>query len=150
MNNMLRRAGMFLVGVTAVVAGANAQTPNAKDMTFFVTSAGPGKGGDLGGLDGADQHCQTLGAAAGAGKRTWRAYLSTQAPATSDPNFVNARDRIGKGPWHNAKGALVARDVEHLHSATNNITSPAIPTFVRVPIPNPPSSIWRKRLGPTF
>lgn len=89
------------------------------DMTFFVTSVGSGKGADLGGLDGADRHCQTLAQAAGAGTRTWRAYLSTQAvggaPAT------NARDRIGRGPWQNAKGIVIAKDVADLHAA-NNIT----------------------------
>lgn len=82
-------------------------------MSFFVTSAGPGKGGNLGGLAGADAHCQSLAAAAGAGDRTWHAYLSTQGP-----NAVNARDRIGKGPWYNARGASVARDLEHLHGDT--------------------------------
>jgi len=91
-------------------------------MTFFVTSTGPGKGGDLGGLEGADRHCQSLAKAAGAGDRTWRAYLSTQAPKLDDPNFVNARDRIGTGPWQNAKGVVIAKNVEELHSATNNLT----------------------------
>jgi hypothetical protein len=82
-------------------------------MTFFVTSVGLGKGGNLGGLAGADAHCQALASAAGAGDRTWRAYLSTQGP-----NAVNARDRIGKGPWNNVKGQSVARDLEHLHGDT--------------------------------
>jgi hypothetical protein len=82
-------------------------------MTFFVTSAPIGKGGNLGGLAGADAHCQTLATAAGAGGRTWRAYLSTQGA-----NAVNARDRIGKGPWHNVKGQQIARDLEHLHGDT--------------------------------
>ena len=86
---------------------------------FFVTSAGPGKGADLGGLAGADKHCQTLAAAAGAGSRTWRAYLSA-APAAGAP-AVNARDRIGRGPWLNVKGAVVASDVDQLHGA-NNLT----------------------------
>ncbi len=91
-------------------------------MTFFVTSVGPGRGADLGGLKGADQHCTTLAKAAGAGQRTWRAYLSTQGAALNDPNFVNARDRIGSGPWHNAKGVVIARNVDDLHSANNNVT----------------------------
>jgi hypothetical protein len=91
-------------------------------MTFFVTSVGPGKGADLGGLEGADRHCQSLAQAAGAGNRTWRAYLSTQAPALNDPKFVNARDRIGPGPWQNAKGVAIARNVEELHSPKNNLT----------------------------
>ena len=82
-------------------------------MTFFITSTPIGKGGNLGGLAGADAHCQALATAAGAGGRTWRAYLSTQGP-----NAVNARDRIGKGPWHNVKGQSVARDLEHLHGDT--------------------------------
>jgi hypothetical protein len=90
-------------------------------MTFFVTSAGPGKGGDLGGLAGADRHCQSLAQAAGAGDRTWRAYLSTQAAKFNDPNYVNARDRIGTGPWQNARGAVIARSVDELHSANNNL-----------------------------
>ena len=115
----------LLVGAAALTVGscASLQSPQATPgMTFFVTSVGPGKGGDLGGLLGADQHCQSLAKAAGAGNRTWRAYLSTQAPALSDPKYVNARDRIGSGPWHNAKGAIIANSVEELHSAKNNLT----------------------------
>lgn len=81
----------------------------------------PGKGADLGGLEGADQHCQSLAKAAGAGNRTWRAYLSTQATGLSDPKAVHARDRIGTGPWHNARGVMIAKSVEDLHSA-NNLT----------------------------
>jgi len=85
-------------------------------MSFFVTSAGSGKGADLGGLAGADKTCQTLARAAGAGSKTWYAYLSTQGPGA-----VNARDRIGSGPWQNAKGAVVAKDVAELHGK-NNLT----------------------------
>jgi hypothetical protein len=95
------------------IAPVQAQQAN---MTFFVTSAGPGKGADLGGLSGADQHCQQLATSAGAGAKTWHAYLSTQGNGA-----VNARDRIGKGPWVNAKGATVAKDVAELHG-TNNLT----------------------------
>jgi len=84
------------------------------NMTFFVTSAPVGKGGDLGGLTGADSHCQQLATAAGAGNKTWRAYLST-----SGANAVNARDRIGNGPWQNAKGVVVAKDVNDLHANPN-------------------------------
>jgi hypothetical protein len=112
-------------GALTLISCSTLQSPQqspGKDMTFFITSVGPGKGGDLGGLDGADQHCQSLAKAAGAGSRTWRAYLSTQAPALSDPKFVNARDRIGTGPWHNAKGVVIANSVEELHSAKNNLT----------------------------
>jgi hypothetical protein len=98
------------------------QSAGPGTMTFFVTSVGPGKGADLGGLEGADRHCQSLAQAAGAGNRTWRAYLSTQGSALNDPKFVHARDRIGPGPWQNAKGAVIARNVDELHSASNNLT----------------------------
>jgi hypothetical protein len=90
------------------------------DMSFFVTSAGPGKGADLGGLEGADAHCATLAKAAGATKTNWKAYLSTTAP--QGEAGVNARDRIGKGPWQNAKGAVVAANVDELHSDKANRT----------------------------
>jgi hypothetical protein len=83
-------------------------------MTFFVSSAGSGRGADFGGLAGADKHCQALATAVGAGDKTWRAYLSTQGPGA-----VNARDRIGKGPWQNAKGVVVARTGEELHLGSN-------------------------------
>jgi hypothetical protein len=89
------------------------------DMTFFVTSAGKGNGADLGGLEGADAHCTALAKAAGSKRSNWKAYLSTTAPG-GDPG-VNARDRIGKGPWRNAKGVVVANNVAHLHSAKNNV-----------------------------
>ena len=94
-------------------APAYAQQAN---MSFFVTSAGPGKGAYLGGLAGADRHCQQLATAAGAGAKTWHAYLSTQGAGAA-----NARDRIGKGPWINAKGATIAKDVAELHG-TNGLT----------------------------
>ncbi|WP_028311490.1 lectin [Derxia gummosa] len=88
----------------------------AKLFSFFITSAGPGKGADLGGLAGADAHCQKLAAAVGAGDKTWHAYLSTQA--ADGKSAVNARDRIGNGPWYNTRGAVVARDLAHLHGDT--------------------------------
>jgi hypothetical protein len=125
MNKAFRNTLLIGAGALALISCSTMQSPQpspAKDMTFFITSVGPGKGGDLGGLDGADQHCQSLAKAAGAGSRTWRAYLSTQAPALSDSKFVNARDRIGTGPWHNAKGVVIASSVEDLHSAKNNLT----------------------------
>jgi hypothetical protein len=100
--------------------GGGASPPSTGPMSFFVTSAGTGKGGDLGGLEGADRHCQSLAATAGAGGKTWRAYLSTQGK--DGVPTVNARDRIGKGPWHNAKGQLIAANVEQLHGAGNNVT----------------------------
>jgi hypothetical protein len=93
--------------------------PQAPNMTFFVVSAGPGKGGDLGGIEGADRHCQTLAERHGAGGKTWRAYLSTQ-PADGKP-AVNARDRIGNGPWQNFKGTVVAANLDELHSENNKL-----------------------------
>src|SRR2546429_6520049 len=87
------------------------------DMTFFVTSVGSGKGGDLGGLAGADQHCQMLAQAGGAGGKTWHAYLSTQGAGA-----VNARGRVGSGPWQNAKGAVIAKNLTELNAASNNIS----------------------------
>jgi hypothetical protein len=109
----LRLALAACAGLLCVVP-AQAQQAN---MTFFVTSAGPGKGADLGGIAGADRHCQQLAQAAGAGAKTWRAYLSTQGAGA-----VNARDRIGKGPWMNAKGMVVATSVDDLHSANNKLS----------------------------
>jgi hypothetical protein len=89
-------------------------------LSFFITSAGPGNGADLGGLAGADQHCQMLADAVGAGDRTWHAYLSTTA--TDGQEAVNARDRIGEGPWYNVNEVLVAQDVDDLHSDANNLS----------------------------
>src|ERR1700687_3064636 len=108
MHNMMRRTWLAAAGLVMLsgCASTRPQQPSVKDMTFFVTSTGPGKGANLGGLEGADQHCQSLAKAAGAGDRTWRAYLSTQAPTLDSPNYVNARDRIGSGPWQNAKGVV--------------------------------------------
>jgi hypothetical protein len=123
MYRAMQRTLLVMTGLSALFGCATESVaPGPGNMTFFVTSAGPGKGADLGGLDGADRHCQSLAAAAGAGNRTWRAYLSTQAPALNDPKFVNARDRIGTGPWHNAKGVMVAKSVADLHSSSNNLT----------------------------
>lgn len=103
------------------VAGCATMQSDPKEMTFFVTSANPGKGGDLGGLEGADKHCQSLAQAAGAGHRTWRAYLSTQASALAGTDYVNARDRIGTGPWQNVKGEVIARSVDDLHSPNSRL-----------------------------
>ena len=115
---MTRATRLMLIGCAAAAAiGFGAAQAQQNAMTFFVTSAGPGKGGDLGGLEGADRHCQTLAQAAGAGAKTWKAYLSTQGAGA-----VNAKDRIGKGPWTNAKGVVVAKDVADLHGASNNLT----------------------------
>ena len=111
------------LGVAFLVLGGCATDPfgGGNPMTFFITSVGTGKGADLGGLEGADKHCQSLAAAAGAGDRTWRAYLSTQGKALNDTNVVHARERIGSGPWHNAKGVRIARNIEELHG-NNNLT----------------------------
>ncbi len=107
---------VFAVTVVALLAASPAQ---AQDMSFFVTSVGSGDGGNLGGMRGADAHCQDLAASAGAGDKTWRAYLSLSHPALT----INARDRIGSGPWYNANGAMIARDVDDLHSDNANITA---------------------------
>ncbi len=107
------------LSVTAVIALAGAVPVAAQQagMSFFITSVGSGNGGDLGGLAGADAHCQKLAAAAGSTGKTWRAYLSTQGEKA-----VNARDRIGKGPWFNAKGVAVAKSLDDLHGDSNNLT----------------------------
>jgi hypothetical protein len=109
----LAALALLAVGVPAALEAQQAP------MGFFITSVGPGKGGDLGGIEGADRHCQSLAQAAGAGNRTWRAYLSNTAPPGVTP--INARDRIGNGPWHNAKGVLIAQNVDDLHSDNNKI-----------------------------
>jgi len=108
-------AGLLAAGAVLGMACGSAQAQQ-NAMSFFVTSAGSGKGADLGGLEGADKLCQTLAEAAGSQGRTWRAYLSTQGSGA-----VNARDRIGTGPWTNSKGAVIAKDVAELHG-TNNLT----------------------------
>src|SRR5712672_1139963 len=118
MRYSLLASAVLLLGVSS---GAQAQqVPQAPNMSFFVTSAGPGKGGDLGGLAGADAHCQTLATTAGAGNKAWRAYLSGAETATV--KAANARDRIGKGPWQNSKGEVIATSVEDLHSDKNKIS----------------------------
>jgi hypothetical protein len=104
-----------------VLWGATTTGAIGADMSFFITSAGPGNGANLGGIEGADRHCQSLADAAGAGKRTWRAYLSTQGAALDDLKVVHARDRIGTGPWYNAKGVRIAKNVEDLHSANAKV-----------------------------
>lgn len=109
--------GVVALSLAAVLA---AQQEKPMPMSFFITSAGPGNGANLGGLAGADAHCQKLAAAAKAGSRTWHAYLSTQA--AGGQSAVNARDRIGKGPWYNAKGERIAQNLDELHSDTNNLT----------------------------
>jgi hypothetical protein len=114
LTSLLFVAALALLGLTGDVEA------QPSSMSFFITSAGPGKGADLGGIEGADRHCQTLAQAAGAGNRTWRAYLSTQAAGGGQA--LNARDRIGRGPWQNAKGEVIAQNVEDLHGANNKIS----------------------------
>jgi hypothetical protein len=109
-----RIACMACLAALSIGVGGLAHAQSASQMTFFVSSAGSGRGADFGGLAGADKHCQALATAVGAGDKTWRAYLSTQGPGA-----VNARDRIGKGPWQNAKGVVVARTGEELHLGSN-------------------------------
>jgi hypothetical protein len=127
----MKRTGLFLVALTVTVLASSyfalAQNPPAgqppgqgrgqqappQPMSFFITSVGKGDGANLGGLAGADAHCQSLAAAAGRGGVTWRAYLSTQGP-----NAVNARDRIGSGPWYNQRGQRIAQNVGELHGDT--------------------------------
>jgi hypothetical protein len=115
---MTKMTQMLIVASAILVVPCGLQAQQA-EMSFFVTSAGPGKGADLGGLAGADRICQQLAQAAGAGTRTWHAYLSTQA--ADGQAAVNARDRIGNGPWKNSKGVVVAKDVNELHGS-NNLT----------------------------
>lgn len=113
---------LFPVSVTAAAFSAfvsGIALADSADMSFFVTSAGKGDGANLGGLEGADAHCMSLAKAAGSSKSDWHAYLSTTG-AMGDAG-VNARDRIGKGPWANAKGEVVAKSVEDLHSGANNL-----------------------------
>jgi hypothetical protein len=119
--NVMTFALCVSIGIGAAIGEMrDAAAQATPKMSFFITSAGPGNGANLGGLAGADKHCQTLAAAAGAGDRTWRAYLS----ATGDGKqaAVNARDRIGKGPWYNAKGMVAAQDVADLHSDKNKLS----------------------------
>jgi hypothetical protein len=121
---MVSRACFGVAAAAVAVLAAQPAQAQSAEMTFFVTSVGIGNGGNLGGLAGADNHCQTLAQAAGAGRtvsgvKVWRAYLSTQA--ADGKSAVNARDRIGKGPWQNAKGVVIAKDVAELHGA-NNLT----------------------------
>ena len=111
----------LVANVNAQQQPAPLQLPQAPNMTFFVTGAGPGKGADLGGLEGADRHCQQLAQRHGAGGKTWHAYLSTQA-ADGKP-AVNARDRIGSGPWQNFKGETVAQNVERWKQSSKALPS---------------------------
>lgn len=115
---MRRTRLAFVLAASALATACAGMGGTGRDtgMSFFVTSANPGRGADFGGLAGADAHCQALASAAGAGHKTWRAYLSTTGAGA-----VNARDRIGRGPWKNARGVVVAGNVDELHG-TNQLT----------------------------
>jgi hypothetical protein len=123
MQGISRTTGFALATIAsfALMAEVSAQTPPPQfpNMTFFITSVGGPAGANYGGLEGADKHCQALATKAGAGAKTWRAYLSTQA--VGGATAVNAKDRIGKGPWVNARGVQIAASVDDLHSANNKI-----------------------------
>jgi hypothetical protein len=116
MKNMILTSLAVIVALLSLSWIASSQEQKSA-MTFFITSVGSGKGADLGGLAGADKLCQALAQAVGAGNRTWRAYLS--ADGSDGKPAVNARDRIGKGPWQNAKGVVVAKNVDELHGSNN-------------------------------
>lgn len=118
----MRSARLVAVAALLLVASSPLGMAQDAEMSFFITSAGPGVGADLGGLEGADRHCQTLAQAAGAGDSTWHAYLST-----TGAGGVNARDRIGSGPWSNFNGVVVAQSVEQLHG-DNNLTKETVVT----------------------
>jgi hypothetical protein len=110
----------IVAGIAISVAGVMVAQDKPAPLGFFITSAGAGNGANLGGLAGADAHCAKLATAVGAGNRTWRAYLSLSASANQ--KAVNARDRIGSGPWYNAKKERIAQNLDELHSDTNNLT----------------------------
>ena len=116
MHRNKKRAAVAVALVGIIGVGAALAQPPTGPMSFFLTSRGSGNGGNLGGLEGADKICQDLAQAAGHGARTWRAYLSTQGS-----NAVNARDRIGPGPWFNVRGARIAANVDELHSSANRL-----------------------------
>ncbi len=117
---MRKTLRILTAGLLALVG---AEASFAQDMTFFITSEGPGNGGDLGGIEGADAHCQALAEAAGAGGKTWVAYLGTELEGGRG---VDARSRIGDGPWHNAAGELIAEDIDQLHLGPNIVRSTAL------------------------
>jgi hypothetical protein len=120
MSTRIQWLAVAMVVMTLTAVASFRVSAQQNQMSFFVTSAGSGNGANLGGLAGADKICQNLGQAAGAGNRTWRAYLS--AAAAAGQPVVNAKDRIGKGPWRNAKGVVIANSVNELHSDKNNLT----------------------------
>jgi len=132
---MTTRNQILAIGL-AIAAAAGPAAAQDATMTFFVTSVGSGNGADLGGIQGADAHCQQLADGARAGDRTWRAYLSVTD--LSGKGAINARDRIGRGPWHNAEGVRIAIDVDDLHSDSANITAATALTEDGDPVPSDP------------
>jgi hypothetical protein len=116
----VRLAAIFVFSLALIDSTFAAQQNPPANFSFFITSAGPGNGANLGGLSGADAHCQRLAQAVGAGGKSWKAYLSTSG--SGGTAAVNAKDRIGKGPWHNVKGVQVAKDVADLHSDQNKLS----------------------------
>jgi hypothetical protein len=138
---MKRALGILFGSIAASFAAfpTLAQRPEKPPMTFFVTSTGLGKGANLGGVKGADAHCQALANAAGGGAetKTWRAYLSVTD--LNGKGAINARDRIGRGPWHNARGVRIAVDVEDLHSDSSNINQATALTEKGQPLPSDPN-----------
>jgi hypothetical protein len=120
---MKHKTKLALAGLCAVALVSTNAVAQDTSLSFFVTSVGMGNGADLGGLEGADQHCTTLATAAGSEGKTWRAYLSTWY---ADKRGVSARDRIGQGPWHNANGDLIAADLDQLHLAPNIVKRTAV------------------------
>ena len=128
---MMKTRLLYLLTIATVVGScapsdedASMDGPMEPAMSFFLTSAGPGNGADLGGLEGADAYCQSLAAAVGASGATWHAYMS--ATATADASAINARDRIGTGPWYNQALVQVASDVANLHGESNNLTKETV------------------------
>ena len=117
MNTKLRLSILASAALLSLGWAGASQAQQNNTMSFFITSVGSGKGGDLGGIAGADAHCQALATAAGAGNKTWHAYLSSTTAANGQA--TNARDRIGNGPWQNAKGVVIAKDVNDLHTNPN-------------------------------
>ena len=122
MPTVISRACYGLAAAAAILIAAPSAQAQSANTTFFITSTGIGNGANLGGLAGADNYCQTLAQAAGAGAKTWHAYLSSSTNAANPGATVNARDRIGRGPWQNAKGVVVATSVDDLHSDGNKIS----------------------------
>lgn len=139
MNKQNLRILIIASAAAAVLAGCSGFGASSRGASFFVTSTNPGQGGNLGGLAGADAHCEKLASAVGWGGKGWHAYLSTQA--TGGAPAVNARDRIGNGPWVNGKGVVIAQNLAELHGTNNINTQTALmETGQEVPTKSPPGN----------